>query len=227
MEQACHRCHAALNASDPFCAHCGAPQLLYEAPDESTEPPGSLPAQRLTNLNPNAVAWKEAVLSAVIVAIPAGLLSALLGFEALWGIAGGMAIVSIYRRRTATLLSSRMGWRVGTLVGLFAATIAAAANGIGLLVQRNVLHQGALLDQRFRDIVQMNAKMCISVFGDSNPEMSAALANALHFWLTPDGTAAIVLSNAIGLAISLLVFTAAGGALGARLTARTPQHSAR
>ena len=35
MEQSCHRCGAALNGSDPFCAHCGAPQLRYEALEES------------------------------------------------------------------------------------------------------------------------------------------------------------------------------------------------
>jgi ribosomal protein L40E len=225
MEQVCHRCGGALNSADTFCPHCGAPQLRYEA---SEEPAPYAPAQRLTARNPNEVQWRDAIIVAALVAVPAGLLSARLGgLEALWAIAGGMMIVSLYRRRTGALPTSKMGWRIGALLGLFAAAIATTAEGITLDVQRYALHQGAVLDQNFREIIETNAKLYASFFGNSNPDFTAALAESQHFWLTPDGAAAMVLINAAGVVIFMLLFAALGGALGARLTQKTAQPSAR
>lgn len=227
MEQVCHRCGATLNGSDPFCPHCGAPQLRYEAPEEPSPSASASPAQRLSARNPNVIAWQDAILTAALIALPAGLLSSLLGFEALWVIAGGMMTISLYRRRTGTLPSGKMGWRIGMLLGLFASVVAAAINGITLLVQRYALHQGAVLDQRYHDLIQMNSKLYGNLFAVSNPDVAAAIAQAQHFWLTPDGAAAMMLANTLGLVITMLIFAAAGGALGARLNAKAPQHSAR
>jgi ribosomal protein L40E len=227
MEQVCHRCGATLNGSDPFCPHCGAPQLRYEAPEEPSPSASASPAQRLSARNPNVIAWQDAILTAALIALPAGLLSSLLGFEALWVIAGGMMTISLYRRRTGTLPSGKMGWRIGMLFGLFASVVAAAINGITLLVQRYALHQGAVLDQRYHDLIQMNSKLYGNLFAVSNPDVAAAIAQAQHFWLTPDGAAAMMLANTLGLVITMLIFAAAGGALGARLNAKAPQHSAR
>jgi hypothetical protein len=227
MEQVCHRCGTALNQSDPFCPHCGAPQLRYEAPEEPISSLSAPPAQRLATRNPNVVSWKDAILAAALLAVPAGILSSLLGLEALWVIAGGIGVISFYRRRTGTFPSGRMGWRIGMLFGLFAAVIAVAVNGLSLLVQRYPLHQGAMIDQRTHDLIEMNMKMYANLFASSNPDMTAAVAATQRFWLSPDGAAALVLSNAVGLAITMLLFAAAGGALGARLTSKAPQHSAR
>ncbi|MGB0123023.1 MAG: zinc ribbon domain-containing protein [Silvibacterium sp.] len=221
MEQVCHRCGATLNDSDPFCPHCGAPQLRYEAPDEPA--PSNIPLPQRTARNPNVVDWRDAILAAFLIALPAGLLSSLLGLEALWVIAGGIATISLYRRRTGTLPSSSMGWRIGTLLGLFSAVVAAAVDGITLLVQRFALHQGSVLDHRYHDLGQQLTDQLTR----SNPDAAAVLPAFLHFWLTPDGAAAMVLINAAGLAISMLLFAAAGGALGARLNVRFAQPSAR
>ncbi|MGC2161157.1 MAG: zinc ribbon domain-containing protein [Silvibacterium sp.] len=223
MEQVCHRCGAALSESDPFCPQCGAPQLRYEAPDEPVSSPNVLPAQRFTPRNPNAISWHDAILTAALVAVPAGVLSSLLGLEALWVIAGGVAVISFYRRRTGTLPNGRMGWRIGLLFGLFAAAIATAVDGISLLVERYALHHGSMLSQRYYDLGQQLTDQLTR----SNPDAASALPGFVHFWVTPDGAAAMVLINAAGLAISMLLFAAAGGALGARLTAKAPQHSAR
>jgi ribosomal protein L40E len=223
MEQVCHRCGATLKDLDPFCPHCGAPQLRYEAPDEAAPSVNTPPAQRLTARNPNVIAWRDAILAAAILAFPAGLLSSLLGLEALWVIAGGIATISLYRRRTGMLPTSRMGWRIGSLFGLFAAVVAAAVDGATLLVQRYALHQGSILDHRYRDLGQQLTDQLTR----SNPDAAAVLPGFLHFWLTPDGAAAMVLINTVGLAVTILLFAAAGGALGARLTARTAQPSAR
>ena len=221
MEQVCHRCGATLNDSDPFCPHCGAPQLRYEAPDEAT--PSNIPLPQRTARNPNVVDWRDAILAALLIALPAGLLSSLLGFEAFWVVAGGIATISLYRRRTGTLPSSSMGWRIGTLLGIFAAIIAAIIDGATLLVQRFTLHQGSVLDHRYHDLGQQLTDQLTR----SNPDAAAVLPGFLHFWLTPDGAAAMVLINAAGLALTMLLFAAAGGALGARLNVRFAQPSAR
>jgi ribosomal protein L40E len=223
MEQVCHRCGATLNESDPFCPHCGAPQLRYEAPEEPALSPNNPPIQRSAARNPNAIAWRDAILTAALIALPAGLLSSLIGLEAIWVIAGGMATISLYRRRTGLLPNSGMGWRIGVLFGLFAAVIAATVDGVTLLVQRYALHQGSVLDHRYHNLGQQLTDQLTR----SNPDAAAVLPGFLHFWLTPDGAAAMVLINAGGLAISMLLFAAAGGALGARLTARTAHSSAR
>jgi ribosomal protein L40E len=223
MEQVCHRCGGALNSADTFCPHCGAPQLRYEASEEPAPYANAAPAQRLSARNPNAIDWRDAVLVAALVAVPAGVLSALLGLEALWGIAGGMAIVSLYRRRTGALPTGQMGWRIGALLGLFATVVTTLTDGITLLVQRFALHQGAVLDSRYHDVGQQ----LVDQLTRSNPDAAAILPGFLHFWLTPDGAAAMVLINAAGVAIFMLIFASIGGALGARLTHKTAQPSAR
>ena len=223
MEQACHRCGATLNESDPFCPHCGAPQLRYEAVEEAGQASNAAPAQRFTPRNPNVVAWRDAILAAALIAFPAGLLSALLGLEALWVIAGGMVTISLYRRRTGILPTSRIGWRIGAVLGLFAAVVAAVINGITLVVQRFAFHQGAMLDRHFHDLGQQITDQLVR----SNPDAASVIPGFIHFWLTPDGAAAMVLLNSAGLTIAMLVFAAAGGALGARLNQRSAQPSAR
>lgn len=223
MEQVCHRCGGALNSAETFCPHCGAPQLRYEATEEAAPYPNTAPAQRLTARNPNTVQWPDAIFIAALAAIPAGVLSALLGLEALWGIAGGMAIVSLYRRRTGALPTGKVGWRLGALLGLFAMVIATLTDGITLLVQRYALHQGAMLDSRYHDVGQQ----LVDQLTRSNPDAAAVLPGFLHFWLTPDGAAAMVLINAAGVATFMLIFAAIGGALGARLTQKTAEPSPR
>jgi ribosomal protein L40E len=223
MEHACHRCGATLNPSDPYCPHCGAPQLRYEAEEEPPVSGSTQPAQRFTTRNPNAISWRDAILAAALLALPAGVLSSLLGLEALWVLAGGVGVISFYRHRTGTLPNGRIGWRIGLLFGIFASAIATAVDGITLLVERFALHQGSALNQRYHDLGRQLTDQLVR----SNPDAASALPGFVHFWLTPDGAAAMVLINATGLAVSMLLFAAAGGALGARLTTKFPQHSAR
>jgi hypothetical protein len=228
MEQVCHRCGTVLNGSDPFCPHCGAPQLRYEVAEETAPSPSTSPALRFVTRNADTIAWRDAILAAALIAFPAGMLSSLLGgLEVLWALAGGIALVSLYRRRTGALPTSRVGWRIGAVLGLFAAVIASTVNGIGLLVQRYALRQGAMLDQQFRDAAETVTKMYVNQFAASNPDVAAALTGALHFWVTPDGAAAMMLGQAAWLTITMLLFAGAGGALGARLTQRSAQPSAR
>lgn len=228
MEQACHRCGGTVHEPESFCPHCGAPQLRYEAPEESAAQANTAPAQRMgVRGDFTSVRWREAIRAAAILSVPAGLLSSLLGLEALWVIAGGIGVISLYRRRTGILPSSGLGWRIGALLGLFAGIVAAATDGIASIVQRYVFHQGALLDKHYRDAIQLSSKMYGDMFATSNPAVATAIAKTQHFWLTPDGAAAMALANAALLVASMLIFAAAGGALGARLSARAAESSTR
>ena len=155
------------------------------------------------------------------------MLSSIVGLEALWGIVGGMTIISLYRRRTGTFPTSKMGWRIGGLLGVFAATITAILSGLALVLQRYAFHQGSLIDQRLHDAVQMSTELYTNLFAGSNPDMVAAFAETRRFWLTPDGAAAMVLLNTAGVAVFLLLFAAVGGAIGARLSQKTAQSSVR
>lgn len=227
MEQVCHRCSGAVHEPDIFCPHCGAPQLRYEAPEESAAQANMAPSQRMgARGDLTTVRWREAIRAAAILSIPAGLLSSRIGLEgifALWLIAGGIVVISLYRRRTGISPSSGMGWRIGALLGLFAATIATATDGITLLIQRYAMHQGVALDLRYHDL----AKQLTDQLTRSNPQAAQVLPGFLHFWMTPDGIAASMLINAMVLAALMLIFAAAGGALGARLSARAAQSSTR
>lgn len=227
MEQLCHRCGGTIQEAEPFCPHCGSPQLRYAAPEEPAPAASAFTTQRLGPRSFDAVSWRDAIRAAAILAIPAGVLSALVGFEVLWLLAGGVLAVSMYRRRTGTLLTGKMGWRIGMLLGLFAAVIAAGFNASALLVQRYGFHQGAVIDQRLHDVIDSVMKMYSNFLVNSSPEMVAAAHQSMQFWLTPNGIAALVLSNAAEMTIFMLLFAAVGGAIGARFSARSPQHSVR
>ena len=227
MEQLCHRCGGTIKEAEPFCPHCGAPQLRYEAPEEPAPGATAFVAQRLGHRSFDAVSWRDAIRAAAILAAPAGILSALLGFEVLWLLAGGMLAVSMYRRRTGILPTGKMGWRIGMLLGLFAAVVSAAFNAGALLLQRYGFHQGTVIDQRLHDVIDSVMKMYAGFLTNASPDMVAAARQSMQFWLTPNGIAALVLSNAAEMTIFMLLFAAVGGALGARFSARSPQHSVR
>lgn len=220
MEPVCHRCGTTLGGSEPFCPHCGAPQLRYEAPDDAVPfASAAMPAAVQPGAHsPSGIRWREVILASAALAVPAGVLSALVGMEVLWVIAGAVLVLNIYRRRTGTQPDGRMSWRIGILFGAFAAVVASATEGLALLAQRYLMHQGAALTARYQDL----GKQLVDQLARSNPSAASALPGFMHFWLTPDGVAAMVLLNTAGLVISMLIFAAAGGALGSRLLARTP-----
>jgi len=221
MEPVCHRCGGAVQELSPFCPHCGAPQLRYEAPEEAAPAPA---APQRSARGPDSIHWRDAIRSAAIIAVPVGLLSSRLGLQGIWAvwlIAGGFMVISIYRRRTMTLPTGRMGWRIGLVLGLFTAVIANVVDGVSLVVQRFALHQGAVLDKTYQQAVEMTNKMYAQMFPNPSPEVVAGIARWQHFMSTPEAAAAMILVNAAGMAIFMLIFGAAGGALGARLSAKS------
>jgi hypothetical protein len=97
-----------------------------------------------------------------------------------------------------------------------AAFVAAAIDSVTLVVQRYLLHEGGVIDQRFHETVQQMVQMTEQL-NRSNPDAAAMMPWFIHFWQSPDGAAAITLMGVAVSAFSMLLFSAAGGALGARI----------
>ena len=225
MDPVCHRCGMALNSSEElFCPHCGAPQLRYEPSDEAV-PSFASSQQTTAGRSLDTVSWKAAIASAFLVAIPVGLLSSILDFGSLWIIGGGIATVSLYRRRIGVPPTNRMGWRIGGLLGLLASFISMAIFSARSVIERYALHSNEPEAQ-----VRLLAQQIAAAAGQanySNPQTAAAAAYLVHFWLSPDGAAAIVLGTAATFALCMVLFAAAGGAIGARIASfgKRPQRS--
>jgi predicted nucleic acid-binding Zn-ribbon protein len=212
VDHVCHRCGTALNSSDElFCPHCGAPQLRYELTDEPG-PSVSSRSQTISGGNVDAVSWKAAVVSAVLVAIPVGLLASLLDFGWLWVIGGGIATMSLYRRRVGIPPSSLVGLRIGVLLGVLTAFVSTAFYSVKLLALRYLLHSGEL-DQQVHSVAQQLTDQV----NHSDPQTAAAMTQLAHLLTSPDGTAVIVLTSAGSSAVFMVLLAAVAGALSARI----------
>jgi ribosomal protein L40E len=213
MAPVCHRCGATLRPEEFFCPHCGAPQLRFEPSDEAAAPVSN-PRLNITGLGPDSISWRQAVLSAVVVAVPVGILSSVLDFGTLWVIGGGIIVISLYRRRTGLPVSGRMGWRIGGLLGVLIAMVFTVLSASKLLLQRYVFHDSHELDDRIHQLVQQMTDQ----LSRSDPQTTILMAPVMQFWHSPDGAAALILSATVASALSMLLFAAAGGAIGARIS---------
>jgi len=220
MEPVCHRCGNALQEEESFCPHCGAPQLVVD----TSEPLGvQPPPQRLPGDSPH-VQWRTAIASALLVAIPVGLLSAVgSGMSTFLVIGGGFATIALYRRRTDGFTDGRIGWRLGAILGIASATIASAADAAQMVVERYFLHHAAAIDAQFQGVAQQMADQALK----SNTAAMEQAPQLVHmwasFWLSPDGHAAIQLLTAAIVSCGMVLFAATGGAIAGRLLAARPR----
>jgi hypothetical protein len=222
MNLLCHRCGANLSASDMFCPNCGSPQLKFAQQEEGEasygggRPPGAPPRAQ-------GISWKDAILAALLVAIPAGLLSAVSVLSwgcCLWVVGGAvLAIVLYHRRAPGFLLETRSGVRIGAVAGLIAAYSSVIATAIWRVFARYVLHQGYAIDQFYDAVIQQSTALV-----KTNPDAEAQWRAYVHFLMSPDGRAAYTLINAATTSVGIILFSAIGGALGVRLLAprKTP-----
>jgi hypothetical protein len=222
MNLLCHRCGANLSASDMFCPNCGSPQLKFAQQEEGetahggVRPPGAPPRAQ-------GISWKDAILAALLVAVPAGLLSAVSVLSwgcCLWVVGGAvLAIVLYHRRAPGFLLETRSGVRIGAVAGLIAAYSSVIATAIWRVFARYVLHQGYAIDQFYDAVIQQSTALV-----KTNPDAEAQWHAYVHFLMSPDGRAAYTLINAATTSVGIILFSAIGGALGVRLLAprKTP-----
>lgn len=220
MEITCNRCHRTVQTEDCYCPACGLPQLVYSAEDGAAQGQperGSEPVR-----DAGSVAWKPALRVVIMLAAPAGLLCSafspvgILGL--LWMAAAATWAVLLYvRGQQAPWITLGAGARIGLVTGIVGGWIAIATTGVTLVVMRFLLHQGTDIDSRWQGMVM----------GEMTRQWTAAGADAhtialfQGWFLSPEGRAGFALGGVLFLASALLFFAVAGGALGARLTART------
>lgn len=223
MESLCHRCSNPLSEGESFCSHCGAPQLVVD----TSEPVGPQTTPQRLGGDLARVQWRAGITSALLLAIPVGLLSALSGaLSSLVGtflvIAGGFGTIFLYRHRTNGITDGRIGWRLGAILGIAAAAIATATDAAELLVERYLLHHAAVIDAQFQSAAQQLADQALK----TNPEAVRQAPQFVHawagFWLSGDGHAAIQLMTAAIVSMGIILFAATGGAIAGRMLAPRP-----
>jgi hypothetical protein len=205
-----------------FCPNCGSPQLKFAQQEESEtaygagRPPGAA-------LRAQGISWKDAILAALFVAIPAGLLTAVSVLSwgcCLWVVGGAVLAIALYHRRAPGFsLETRSGVRIGAVAGLIAAYSSVIATAIWRVFARYVLHQGYAIDQFYDAVIQQSTALV-----KTNPDAEAQWRAYVHFLMSPDGRAAYTLINAATTSVGIILFSAIGGALGVRLLAprKTP-----
>jgi hypothetical protein len=220
MEITCNRCHRTVQTEDCYCPACGLPQLVYSAEDGAAQGQperGNEPVR-----DAGSVAWKPALRVVILLAVPAGLLCSafspvgILGL--LWMAAAATWAVLLYvRGQQAPWITLGAGARIGLVTGIVGGWIAIATTGVTLVVIRFVLHQGKDIDSRWQGMVMDEMTRQWTAAGAD----AHTIALFQGWFLSPEGRAGFALGGVLFLASALLFFAVAGGALGARLTART------
>ena len=234
MEVTCTRCHQTVQTENCYCPACGLPQLVY--PEDI--PPGQTLPEHWdgTGRDAGSVDWKPALRAALLMAVPAGLLSSgvspLGALGMIWMAIAAVWTVALYMRsRRPAWITLGAGARIGLATGLLAGWLAFGVSGSALFVQRYILHQSSQMDAQWKNYadayyqtnLQMIQQWSSWLDAEGMAKVQASQAGFHAMMLTPEGQAGNVAFGLIFSSILLLLFAAAGGALGARLSARAPR----
>jgi hypothetical protein len=218
MEVTCSRCHQTVQPEDCFCPFCGLPQLVYTA--DGSAAPGQPERVGEPIRDAATVDWKPALRLALSLAIPTGALCSMYspaGILALPLMAGaGAWVVALYMRsRRPAWITIGAGARIGLVTGILGSWAAALTTAISLYAMRFWLHRGPALDADWLSQLSLATQYWASMgFSAQQIAMNKAIM------LSPEGHAGFVLSSIGFLAVILLAFSVAGGALGARFLGR-------
>jgi hypothetical protein len=135
------------------------------------------------------------------------------------------------RSRRPAWITLGAGARIGLATGLLAGWLAFGVSGSALFVQRYILHQSSQMDAQWKNYadayyqtnLQMIQQWSSWLDAEGMAKVQASQAGFHAMMLTPEGQAGNVAFGLIFSSILLLLFAAAGGALGARLSARAPR----
>lgn len=219
MEITCTRCHQTVLAENCYCPVCGLPQLVYSA--DAAQEPGNADRWNEAVRDAGSVEWKPAIRTALILAIPAGVLCSMLSPVSIFGLplmaaTGAWAVVLYMRSQRPAWLTMGAGARIGLVTGLMGSWMAAATTGIALFAMRFWFNQGAFYDGLWQNLVnQQLVQQWASMGVDAQ-----TIASMKGWLLPPEGRAGWLLAAIMLLSGALLLFAALGGAIGARLVAR-------
>ena len=219
MEITCTRCHQTVQPGDCYCPVCGLPQLVYDG--ESAGDPAQPGKWNEVIRDAGSIDWKPGLRYALLLALPAGVLSALLSSVNVLGpllmaVTGALVVALYMRNRTPSWITLGAGARLGLVTGVLGGWSTLAASGIALYTARYWFHQGPALDGLLTSLITESSQQVVTWGVDPQ-----SVATMRVFLLSPSGRAAQVLSDTCFLALALLVFAVAGAALGARILART------
>jgi uncharacterized protein YqgC (DUF456 family) len=217
MELTCSRCHQTVQPEDCFCPVCGLPQLLYTA-DSSATGQSERPAEAVRDAS--SIDWKPALRSALLLAIPAGILCAAfmrIGFGGLllMPIAATWVISLYMRSQRPAWITLGAGARIGLVTGILGSWASALTTGISLCAMRFWLHQGNVFDQMWQNQINQGSQQLATLGFDAQ-----TVAHTRTMMLSPEGRAASILFNTGLLTLVILALAIAGGVLGARLVGR-------
>jgi hypothetical protein len=216
MVSHCHRCSGALEDDASFCPQCAAPQLRI-APQEAPELASPGPIHSFVH-DRRSIDWRNVIRLALWIAIPVGLIAP---FFFPMVIAGPILLISLYRRRRPqSPLDGRTGFRIGSLLGLLAAYVAAFGMAGWQLLDRYSLHQESAFDALVALQLQQATEATQRMVQTNG--MNAQQARAmLEFLLSPDGRVTYAFFNTAGMAFGIVLLAGLGGMLGARLSRRS------
>jgi hypothetical protein len=228
METVCSRCQKPLASEDCYCAACGLPQLVFPTEDTPDQPYAEPWNQAVRDAG--SIEWKIALRAALLVAVPAGMLSSgasvLGGFAIFWMSAAAACSVILYiRNQQPAWITAGAGARIGLVTGLIAAWVTFATTGGTLFVQRFFLHQSVNIDNEWKTRVEMGQQLATQITSSMTPAyatqtQAAQQAQYLGWMLSPEVHAGM---EALRFAVNagfLLFFAMLGGILGARMLAR-------
>jgi hypothetical protein len=224
MEMTCTRCHQPVLADSCYCPACGLPQLVYSA--EVGTVSSSAAQSPETARDASSIDWKSGMRAALALAVPAGMLSSGISpvgaFGIFWMAGAALWAVTLYMRsQRPAWITIGAGARIGLVTGLIAGWLAFGISGTGLFVKRVVLHQGNQIDSEWREFVQKDQQLSEQWLKQMSVPTEPAQLNAQRNWmLSPEGHAGFQTMGLLWDCALLILFAAAGGALGARMLAR-------
>lgn len=184
---------------------------LSGEPPPTPQPLRSWPPSGSTQLpQPTIIHWELAWKGALIAGVGAGLLSAIpvlsLGC-CLWLLGAGALSVGLYQRQVpGTMVTPLMGMRVGALAGVFGFVLNAVMSTLSFVFLRSANFRSLMQDQMRRTMERT-----------PDPQAEKILQQFMDYLSTPQGMATFFVAVLVALAVGFVVFTAAGGALGASM----------
>jgi hypothetical protein len=243
VEHPCYQCQATVEEGVAFCPHCGAPQIRVIGPEGDVQAPPPEAPQNVPSSPPQAptgwgqsdtqysppawmqsgtpyppapfairwdLAWKGALLSGIGAAILSAIPIVSVGC-CLWMLGAGALSVALYQKQVpGTTITPGMGMRVGALAGFFGFLINAVVTTVSFVLFRS--------SNEFRRAMQ--EQMDKQMAANPDPKVREMVQRMLDWMSTPQGAATLVVVALVFVGAAFLVFTAAGGALGASMFGR-------
>ena len=223
VEHPCYKCQTSIDETLPFCPHCGAPQIRVSSPQEEAGQSAPLTPETPQVISPiswapgpayhpQAVQWEAVWKGAILAGLIAAVLSATpvisLGC-CLWLLGAGALSVFLYQRRVpAAFVTPGMGMRIGAVSGI-----------VGFVASTFwMVFRFARDSQEFRTALEEQLEK--SIAANPDPRTQDIIRQFMNNLNTPQGLATFFVLILVMMAIAFVVFSAAGGALGAAMFVR-------